>query len=498
MRFAKILSVAAVPMILLACGDDSTGMPANPSEPTDPVEQPKDSIKDNTPDSLLKPIERDFTQFWQGEGTAEKPFLISNEEDLLKIAFYVNDSSMTFKDIFFKQTANIALTKAWKPIGIFGQNAIGWGNRPFSGTFDGDAKTISGMTITDTAAYSGLFGLVSGAHISNVIVSGAKMNVGSIAGALAGLADSVIVENCTVENAEIKGTDRVAGLIGEAKNITVTNASVTGTVSGTSRVGGVLGNVLKGSHTNLTNKATVSGKSSVGGVIGESVGECVGGEKCDFSVITLAFNYGAVTGTKDVGGVVAKMSTTKMTQSGNNGAVTASESQIGAVGGVVAVASNKSSINEVFNTGSVTGTKVQAVGGAIGNMKSISATNVFNIGEVAGDASTPKGGIVGIVDGTSDLSFSYNAGKVSNDNNAGTVAGSAKSTVTLANVYFDKTVGDGNKVIGGEPFGVENPTGVASEEMKSSTFVATLNGTGRAWTIDPAKFGGYPSFEWAK
>jgi len=25
-----------------------------------------------------------------------------------------------------------------------------------------------------------------------------------------------------------------------------------------------------------------------------------------------------------------------------------------------------------------------------------------------------------------------------------------------------------------------------------------LNGTGRVWTIDPAKFGGYPSFEWAK
>jgi hypothetical protein len=497
MRFAKILSVAAVPMILLACGEDSTGMSSNPSQSQDPAEQPKDSIKENTPDSLLKPIERDFTQFWQGEGTAVKPFLISNEEDLLKIAFYVNDSSMTFKDVFFKQTADISLTKAWKPIGIFGQNANGWGNRPFSGTFDGDAKTISGMTISDTAAYSGLFGLVRGAHISNVIVSGAKMNVGSIGGALAGLADSVIIENCTVENAEVKGADRVAGLIGEAKNVTVTNASVTGSVTGTSNVGGIFGSVLKGTQTNLTNKATVSGKSSVGGVVGESVGECVG-EKCDFSIITLAFNYGAVTGTKDVGGVVAKMSTTKMTQSGNNGAVTASESQIGAVGGVVAVALNKSSINEVFNTGTVTGTKVQAVGGAIGNMKSITATNVFNVGEVAGDASSPKGGIVGIVDGTSDLSFAYNAGKVPQDNNAGTVAGKIISTATVANVYFDKTVGDGSKVYGGEPFGVETPTGFATEEMKSSTFVATLNGTGRVWTIDPAKFGGYPSFEWAK
>ena len=491
MRFAKILSLAVVPMFLLACGDDSTGIPANPSDPKDPVDQPKDSILPNIPDSLLKPIERDFSQFWQGEGTAEKPFLISNEEDLLKIAFYVNDSSMTFKDKFFKQTANISLTKAWKPIGIFGQNANGWGNRPFSGTFDGDAKTISGMNITDTSSYSGLFGLARGAHFSNVIVSGAKMSVGSIAGALAGLADSVIIENCTVENAELKGADRVAGLVGEAKYVTVTNVTVTGTVSGSSNVGGVFGSVQNVTLANLTNKATVSGKSTVGGVVGDlaSVGE--------ESVITAAFNYGAVTGTKDVGGVVAKMSTTKMTQSGNNGAVTASESQMGAVGGVAAVVSNKASVDQVFNAGTVTATKVQSAGGVFGSMKNIPASNVFNIGEVSGDAATFKGGLVGIVDGSSNLSFGYNAGKVPTDNKAGTVAGRVTSTATVSNVYFDKTVGGSSLVIA-ETMSSELPTGFATEDMKSSTFVASLNGTGRAWTIDPAKFGGYPSFDWAK
>ena len=491
MRFAKILSLAVVPMFLLACGDDSTGIPANPSDPKDPVDQPKDSIVPNIPDSLLKPIERDFSLFWQGEGTAEKPFLISNEEELLKIAFYVNDSSMTFKDKFFKQTANIALTKAWSPIGIYGQNANGWGNRPFSGTFDGDAKTISGMNITDTASYSGLFGLARGAHISNVIVSGAKMSVGSIAGALAGLADSVIIENCTVENAELQGTDRVAGLVGEAKYVTVTNVTVTGTVSGSSNVGGVFGSVQNGTLANLTNRATVSGKSTVGGVVGDlaSVGE--------ESVITAAFNYGAVTGTKDVGGVVAKMSTTKMTQSGNNGAVTASESQMGAVGGVAAVVSNKASVDQVFNAGTVTATKVQSAGGVFGSMKNIPASNVFNIGEVSGDAATFKGGLVGIVDGSSNLSFGYNAGKVPTDNKAGTVAGRMTSTATVSNVYFDKTVGGSSLVIA-ETMSSELPTGFATEDMKSSTFVASLNGTGRAWTIDPAKFGGYPSFDWAK
>lgn len=491
MRFAQILSLAVVPMFLLACGDDNSGFPSNPDQPQNPSDPPKDSIPENIPDSLLKPITRDFSSIWQGEGSAENPYQISNEEELKKLAFYVNDSSMAFRDKFFKQTADIALTGAWKPIGIFGKNALGYGNRPFSGTFDGNSKTISGVTITDTASYSGLFGLTRGASFKNVIVKNSKMTVGAIAGALAGLMDSTNVENCTVEGIEIKGSDRVGGLVGEAKYVTVTNVAVAGTVSGTNNVGGILGSVQNGTLANLTNSASVSGKSTVGGVVGDLA------SVVNESVITAAFNYGAVTGTKDVGGVVAKMSTTKMTQSGNNGAVTASESQMGAVGGVAAVVSNKSSVDQVFNAGTVTATKVQVAGGVFGSMKNIPATNVFNIGEVTGDAATFKGGLVGIADGSSNLSFAYNAGKVPDDNKAGTVAGRVTSTATISNVYFDKTVG-GSCLVIAETMSSELPTGFATEDMKSSTFVATLNGSGRTWTIDPAKFGGYPSFDWAK
>ena len=45
--------------------------------------------------------------------------------------------------------------------------------------------------------------------------------------------------------------------------------------------------------------------------------------------------------------------------------------------------------------------------------------------------------------------------------------------------------------------GMELPTGFATEEIKASTFVSTLNGAGAVWSIDPAKFSGYPSFSWA-
>ena len=490
MRFAKILSVATLPMFLFACSDSNSGNFANNPGPETPPEEQKDSIPENTPDSLLKPITRDYSLIWQGQGTAESPFLITNEQDLSSLAFYVNDSSMTFKGNFFKLTADIALTKAWSPIGIYGKNAYGLGNRVFSGSFDGASKTISGLTINDTAAYSGLFGLVRGGSISNVVIKDAKMNVGSVAGVLAGLADSVTVENCVIDGAEVKGADRVGGLVGEAKYVTITNVSVTGSVSGTNNIGGALGSVQNGVLTSLTNSATVSGKSTVGGVVGGAAS--VSGE----SSITSAVNYGAVSGTKDVGGVVATLSSTKLEKSGNYGAVTADESQIGTVGGVVAVASNKSSVNEVFNTATITVKKVQAAGGVIGSLKAVTATNLFNQGEISGQASN-VGGLVGIVDNDAKLESGYNAAKVPDNNLSGMVAGKVSSTATVANVYYDKTVA-GDLLVVANSFGMELPTGYATADMKAATFVATLNGAGAVWSIDPAKFGGYPSFSWAK
>lgn len=492
MRFAKILSVAALPMFLFACSDDNSSLKVNNPEGETPQDSSKVEPPPNIPDEDLKPIARDYSLVWSGNGTVEDPFLVTNEEQLASIAFYVNDSSMTFKDKFFKVTADIALTKAWSPIGIFGKNPNGLGNRVFSGSFDGASKTISGLTINDTAAYTGLFGLVRGARISNVVIKDAKVNVGSVAGVLAGLADSVTVENCTIDNAEIKGTEHVGGLVGEAKYVTVTNIAVTGSVSGTNNVGGAMGSVQNGTLMNLTNSATVTGKSTVGGVVG--VSSSVGDE----SSISMALNYGAVSGTKDVGGVAAKISTTKLEKSGNYAAVTADENTMSNVGGVVGVASNKSVVNEVFNAGKVSVKKVMATGGVFGSLKNSTAKNVFNQGELAGQASN-LGGLAGIIDGQSNVESSYNAGTIPNENYAGTVAGSGKSTITLTNVFYDSTVGEGCLVFGGDaPFGIAIPTGVTTADMKTATFVATLNGAGAVWAIDPAKFGGYPSFSWAK
>ena len=491
MRFGKILTMATVPMMILACSEDYKPPVSSDTGNETPAELPGDSILPNIPDSLLKPITRDYSSIWQnGDGTEANPYQISNEQELRSIAFYVNDSSMTFKGKFFKQTADIALTQAWNPIGVYGDNEFGLGNRPFSGTFDGSSKTISGMTITDTTSYSGLFGLVRGAHVKNVIIKGAKMDVGSYAGVLAGMMDSTVVENCTVDEAQIKGADRVAGLVGEATHLTLNNVLISGSISGTASVGGVVGRLQNGTLSSVTNKAAVSGKSTIGGIVGASAS--VGNE----TTITTAFNYGDVTGSKDVGGVAATISSTKLEHSGNYGAVTASENTMGVVGGAVAVASSKASVNEVFNMGKVSATKVMAAGGVIGSMKAIVVTNVFNQGEISGDASTFKGGIVGIADGVdAKLESGYNMGAVPNDNNAGSVAGKVSSTVAVSNIYYDKTVAGACLIVASQ-MNMELPTGFATEDMKASTFIATLNGSGSVWKAGSATFDGYPVFTW--
>lgn len=135
-------------------------------------------------------------------------------------------------------------------------------------------------------------------------------------------------------------------------------------------------------------------------------------------------------------------------------------------------------------------------GGVIGSMKSVTGTNLFNLGKVSGIANN-MGGLVGFIDGETTLQSSYNAGEVPDNNVSGTVAGKASSTVTVSNVYYDKTVG-GTCLVVASQMNMELPTGFTTDEMKAATFIATLNGTGSAWKAGSATFGGYPAFTWTE
>lgn len=96
---------------------------------------------------------------------------IASEKQLQWFAAKVNGGDTAISG---KLTANIELTEAWTPMGSQKQ--------PFTGSFDGDGHSISGMDITyaatsGSAPYLGFFGYVKGtadkkAEIRNLTLSG--------------------------------------------------------------------------------------------------------------------------------------------------------------------------------------------------------------------------------------------------------------------------------------------------------------------------------------
>ena len=173
----------------------------------------------------------------------------------------------------------------WEPIGTGFSNA-------YTGTFDGQGYTISGLYFNDSSAKDvGLFGYIgANGKISNVGVLDSyfkfKENGGGICGENYGE-----LQNCS-NSSTVIGNRIAGGVCGYTySGGTVINCKNTGSVRGTNILGGVCG--ANGSKiTNCFNKGTVSGQYEVGGVCG-----------ANRSNITNCFNEGTVSGQYNLGGV---------------------------------------------------------------------------------------------------------------------------------------------------------------------------------------------------
>ena len=124
---------------------------------------------------------------------------------------------------YYYQTDNITLT------GVNNHTPIGTESNPFTGTFDGNAFTISGLNISrsETVAYVGLFGFALGANfvnigIQNSVVSGSATGGGladmAFVGAICGRANESTISNCyntgQVSAFSNRGNPYAGGLIG--------------------------------------------------------------------------------------------------------------------------------------------------------------------------------------------------------------------------------------------------------------------------------------------
>ena len=261
------------------------------------------------------------------EPAADGVYQIATANDLREFAQRVKNGELA--DANAVLTANIDLNnQPWYPIGT--------NSNKYTGNFNGDGHTISGLYIDSSANYQGLFGYVSGT-VQNLTVSGSVSGnnyVGGVVGYNGGT-----VENC-YNTGTVTGNNFVGGIVGDNyPGASVKNCYNTGSVSGNSNisnVGGVVG-YNSASVTNCYNTGEVSGNNHVGGVVGWNISS---------GNVTNCYNTGAVSGGEYVGGVVGQNNVScNVTNCYNTGSVTGPDSGSDSnVGGVVG-----------YNVGSVTG-----------------------------------------------------------------------------------------------------------------------------------------------
>ena len=148
----------------------------------------------------------------EGEsGTESDPYVIDSLEKLERVRDNVNGGA-SFAGEFLRLTADIDLSQKyninnqWTPIGT--------PEKPFSGSFDGNGHTVSGLYINDVNAINqGLFGVVSGGKIEKLAVTDAQVIAKQYFAGIAGVLKNSTIENCYY-NGKLGANEGVYGYYG--------------------------------------------------------------------------------------------------------------------------------------------------------------------------------------------------------------------------------------------------------------------------------------------
>lgn len=138
---------------------------------------------------------------------------------------------------------------------------IGTADKPFSGNFDGNGHTISGLNYS--GEYAGLFGYMNNGTISNIKLADSSFANGTASGGICAVNNGGTIENSAVDNVAVSG-GTAGGICGQNSG-TITDCFFSGNVSSDRKSGGICG----------SNSGTI--KSTVSLYEGAAVGENTNG-----------------------------------------------------------------------------------------------------------------------------------------------------------------------------------------------------------------------------
>ena len=346
-----------------------------------------------------------------GTGTEDDPYQIGTAQELAWLAYAVNNQ-MESAGYCAVLTADIDLGYCrWPVIGALSSN----GQRAYTGTFDGQGHTVSGLYITSLGGRQklGLFGVAQDAVIENLTVRG------------------------SIELTGVKSYDTTTGYIiggllgsGEGSGVTIRNcvsqvdisvSFVNDQMAQRTSVGGLVGRLSSHEITDCRNESRVytsfePGAYYLGGFGGDGgqggiVGFIDGSARLERCVNTgtvyagRAAGVGGIVGNAGAGGV-----TITLNQCANQGAVSNDTGGVllrkGGTGGIIGLAPTGSvTVSSCYNTGAVAGSAI--VGGILGGEKgehtssqygnqNLTLENCYNAGDLqVGTAATLVGSLAG-------------------------------------------------------------------------------------------------------
>ena len=224
----------------------------------------------------------------EGDGS----YTVTTDDGLRNVAKLVNEEGKT--DINITLDTDLTLTGEWTPIGTE--------SHQYTGTFDGGGHTISGLTVTGSDQWAGLFGYIDkDGTVKNVVLENVLItsdNQYAYVGGVAGYSEGNI-ENCSVSgsvsgNSNSNGTSNcVGGVVGQQYGGTITECSSSAIVDGRNEVGGVAGKTNSATLTacyatgDVTAERTPTNNTYAGGVVGSNFS----------STLIACYATGSVTGT---------------------------------------------------------------------------------------------------------------------------------------------------------------------------------------------------------
>jgi hypothetical protein len=205
-----------------------------------------------------------------GSGTTTTdPFIIKTADDFKNFAQYVNnkiigsDVCVKLSDEISENGLDCSSLAGFQPIGIEGNEPIN-----FTGTFDGNKKTIKNLSITGVVGtYVGLFRCLDGGTITQLTLDGCTISGGTkssnnIGGIVGYVSNNGKVSECTVLNGSAISCN------GNSQNPTV------GGIVGYLGSGEITGCVFQGSNViaNTSDTGASGPNANAGGIVGKASG----------------------------------------------------------------------------------------------------------------------------------------------------------------------------------------------------------------------------------